>query len=152
MLLALIHMFLKCCMNITTLHITHSFYLSIMFLSVFNYCRRRRYSSDSIVTRRRAGRSGFRIQGVARDSSVFENIQTGSAAHPTWVPGRSGAWTRGQDWSYISTPPMYLLGVDRDDMTFTLQHTLAALYKALTVLSQKYQNPFLSTLVATFQI
>ena len=82
-----------------------------------------------------SGRSGVRILARARNFSFLQNIQTGSGPHRLLFNGYRGSF-RGlkrlerevnhsspssvedkKEWSYTSTPPLYLHGIGRSNVT-----------------------------------
>jgi len=97
----------------------------------------RRSSVVGVATMLRAGWFGVRIPVRISDFFVRRKVQTGSGTHPhsiQWVPGSLVGGTAaggGEDnhspppsaevkseWSYISTPSIYIHGVDRESVAF----------------------------------
>ena len=89
-----------------------------------------------------------RVPVGIRHCSIVQTVQTGSAARPLpiqWVAtgvlcrvrrqgpeaGHSPASSAEVEnqWSYTSTPPVCLHGVDRDSLTFTFTFSLFNIYR-----------------------
>jgi hypothetical protein len=87
--------------------------------------------------------------GGPKEVSVLEILQTNTEAHPTSYPvstrARAHSWVQRpghgvyhsllsvvevkNKWSYTSTPPVYLHGADRENLTHTSQRTFRFLYE-----------------------
>jgi hypothetical protein len=117
-------------------------------------------SSVSIVTKPRIGRAGVWFPAGAVDFYLLKNVQTGYGAQPASSsmstglffflgvkrPGHefdhippSAAEVK-NEWSYTSAPPVYLHGVDRDNLTLTFTECRSSMSNWVPPLPSKTLN------------